>query len=492
MVVEDEFIVAKDLKAHLEKMGYEVTSLRATGEDAVRAANEEQPDLVLMDVVLAGKMDGVQAAEAIRGQMDVPVIFLTAYSDRETTDRAKATEPYAYLLKPFEGRELGVTIDLALYKARMEARLKQSEKRYRTLVENTHEGIMVLQDGLTKFFNRQMQYLSGYSARELTEMPFIDLVNPADRDIVDACFQGCDKSEPPDVALSFRAVTAKGQERWVEANQARIDWQGKPALLLFICDVTERKQLEAQAFRNQKMESLGVVAGGVAHDYNNILMGILGSSELALEESSPDSPAFVEMERIQELAERAVELTKRMLEFTGKAWHQAREVDLNQVVHQGETLAKAALPVGARLALDLERGLPKVRGDALQLQQVLLSLVSNAAEALDKTRPGRVEVRTKTRHCGEQFLQSTYIYEGQAPGMYVMLEVADNGEGIARDDRDRLFDPFFTTKFLGRGLGLAAVMGIVRAMKGAIELISEAGQGSSFRLYLPAVQNGAA
>jgi two-component system cell cycle sensor histidine kinase/response regulator CckA len=489
MVVEDEFIVAKDLKAHLEKLGYQVTSLRATGEEAVKAVGAEQPDLILMDVVLAGGMDGVQAAEAIRGQMDIPVIFLTAYSDQETTERAKTTGPYAYLLKPFERRELGVTIELALYKARMEAELKQSEERYRTLVENTHEGILVIQEGSTKFFNNQMLELSGYSASELSAMPLLDLVHPADRDTVDACLTGWDQVEPPDIAISFRAITAGGQERWMEANQARIDWQGKPALLIFMCDVTERRQLEAQSLRNQKMESLGVVAGGVAHDYNNILMGILGSCELALEGISRDSSAHAELERIQELAGRAVDLTKRMLEFTGKAWHPAREIDLNQVVRQGETLAKAALPQGARLVLELERGLPKVQGDAIQLQQVLLSLVSNAAEALEETSSGRVGVRTQIVHCDQAFLQSTYFYEDQAPGRYVMLEVSDNGSGIAKDDRDRLFDPFFTTKFLGRGLGLAAVMGIVRAMKGAIRLSSEAGQGSSFCLYLPATRD---
>lgn len=492
MVVEDEFIVAKDLKSHLEKLGYQITSLHSTGENAIPAARAERPDLILMDVVLAGEMDGVQAADSIRGEMGIPVVFLTAYSDQETTERAKATGPYAYLLKPFEGRELGVTIELALYKARMEAELKQSEERYRTLVENTHEGILVLQDGATKFFNHQMLELCGYSAVDLAAKPLIDLVHPADRDTVDACFKGWDQAEPPDIVMTFRAITAGGEERWVETNQARIDWQGRPALLVFVCDITERKQLEAQVLRSQKLESLGVVAGGVAHDYNNILMGILGSSELALEESSPDSPAHGEIVRIQELADRAVELTKRMLEFTGKAWLPAKEVDLNQLARQGETLAKASLPQGAKLALDLERGLPMVKGDSIQLQQVLLSLISNGAEALAETPSGRVDVRTKTVICDQAFLQSTYLYEDQAPGSYVLLEVSDNGSGIANGDQDRLFDPFFTTKFPGRGLGLAAVMGIVRAMKGAIQLKSQAGKGSSFRLYLPVAKGKSA
>ncbi len=485
MVVEDEFIVAKDLSFHLEKQGYQVTSLRSAGEEALKAAQEERPDLILMDVVLAGQLDGVQTAEKLRETMDIPVVFLTAYSDGETIDRAKTTQPFAYLLKPFDSRELGVTIELALYKARMEAKLKRSEHRYRTLVQNTHEGVMVIQDGAAKFVNDQMLALSGYSAQELAEKPVLDLVHPEDRNKVDSRLQNYSKGDPPGEPLTFRAITHNGDERWVESNQARVDWHGSTALLVFVCDITERKQLEAQMLRNQKLQSLEIVAGGVAHDYNNILMGILGSSEMALEDIDPSSPACEEVERIRELANRAVEITKRMVEYTGKVWVTPQAVNLNQVVRECETIGRAALPPKSELVVELEHALPDMEGNPSQLQQVVLALVSNAAEALDEKPGGRVVVRTRSTTCDQDFLKNTYIYKDQEPGDYVVLEVADNGSGIPPADRDQLFDPFFTTKFLGRGLGLAAVMGIVRAMNGAIEVKSETGQGSSFRLYLP-------
>ena len=485
MVVEDELILAQDLRAHLEKQGYQVTSLRATGEDALEAALEERPDLVLMDIVLAGEFDGVETAEKLREAMGVPVVFLTAYSDQKTIERAKATQPLAYILKPVDGRELSVTMELAVYKARMAAKLKKSEELHRTLMNNTNEGILVIQEGAVKFANQRMVALSGYSAEDLAVMPIKELIHPADRAMVQNLFKGWDENHPPEVMLSFRAVTADGATRWVETNQARIDWQDSPALLLFFSDITERKQLETQMMRNHKLQSLAIAAGGAAHDYNNILMGILGSSEMILEELEPESHLREEVESIRNLANRAVELTRRIAEFTGKVWVNAQNVNLNQVLRECETIARVSLLQGAGLELDLEPDLPEVKGNAPQLQQVALALISNAAESLEGKPDGKVLVCTRSLDCDQAFLQSTYIYEEQEPGGYVMLEVVDNGSGIAESDRERLFDPFFTTKLLGRGLGLATVLGIVRAMKGAIEVESETGQGSSLRLYLP-------
>ena len=342
MVVEDEFAVANDLRSQLEKQGYQVTSLRATGEDALKAAPEERPDLVLMDIVLAGEFDGVETAEKLREAMGVPVVFLTAYSDQETIERAKAIQPLAYILKPFDDRELSVAIELAVYKARMEARLKKSEELHRTLMNNTNEGILVIQEGSVKFANHRMLALSGYSAEDLAVMPIRELIHPADRAMVQNLFNGWDENHPPAIMLSFRAVTAEGLTRWVETNQVRIDWQDNPALLLFFRDITERKQLETQMMRNQKLQSLAIAAGGAAHDYNNILMGILGNSEMILEELEPESHLREEMESIRNLANRAVELTKRIVEFTGKAWVDAQNVNLNQVLRESETIARTS------------------------------------------------------------------------------------------------------------------------------------------------------
>jgi len=486
MVVEDEFIVARDLQSLLEGLNYEVTSLNSTGEEAVRAALAERPDLVLMDIVLAGKMDGVQAAEAIRAQTGIPVVFITAFADKETTGRAKITEPLAYILKPFERRELEVTIELALYKARMDAKLRESQERYRTLVENTHEGILVIQDGANRYCNEPMLAISGRTEDELARVALLDLVHPDDCDAVEKrlspWLQGGSAERPDD----FRLLTPEGLVRWVEVNLGHINWQGRPAVLVFVSDITERKRLEAQMLLSQKLQSLGIVAGGVAHDYNNIMMSIMGSCEMAMEDADKNSAVYVELEQIRELAERAVELTRKMLEFTGKTWLPAKDVDLNLIIREIETIAKAPLPPKSRLVLELAPALPFVLGDSLQLQQVVLSLVGNAAEALAAEATGRVTVRTKAARCDREFLQASYVYESQEPGDYVMLEVSDNGAGISPGDRDRLFDPFFTTKFPGRGLGLAAVLGIVRSMKGAIQLESEPGKGSSFRLYLPA------
>jgi len=487
MVVEDEYIVANDLKNQLEELGYRVTSLRGSGEEALQAAEGERPDLVLMDIMLDGAMDGVQAAQLLRQRSGVPVIFLTAYADGEVVERAKRTEPYGYLLKPFDTRELGASIEMALYRATMEERLKESEERYRSVVENAGEAIVVFQKDRCAFFNPRLCEITGYQAEELEDMPFMDLVHPQDRQRVGDCYRvwlGRGAAANP---TAFRFVTKFGEERWVETNTVRIPWAGEPAVLTFAEDITERRRLETRLLRGQKLESLGLVAAGLSHDYNNILMGVMSTCELAREQVENDSQLAQDLDRIYSLSQRAVELTRRMLEFTGKGWLEPVSVDLSQLVSDSASLIRGTLPAGAELLLHGGQGLPLVLGDASQLQRGLMALAANAGEALGD-QGGMVRVATALVTLDAARLEASYLYENQPPGEYVMLEVCDNGCGVSPEQRELLFDPFYSTKFLGRGLGLPAVLGIVRSMQGALEVESSPGQGACFRIFLPKAQ----
>jgi PAS domain S-box-containing protein len=246
---------------------------------------------------------------------------------------------------------------------------------------------------------------------------------------------------------------------------------------------TERLKLEQQMQQAQKLESLGLLAGGIAHDFNNLLTGVLGSAELALLELPADHAARRRVEAIRPIARRATELCRELLAYSGRARFDVVPLDLSALVREMEELLQVSLPKKTRLERDLAADLPAVVGDATQLRQIVLNLVINAAEAMDGS--GSVRIRTQARRCSASELVSEYVSETPPDGEYVLLEVSDQGPGMSEAVRSHLFDPFFTTKFSGRGLGLAAVLGIVRGHRGTVQVVSEPGKGSTFRLLLP-------
>ncbi len=247
----------------------------------------------------------------------------------------------------------------------------------------------------------------------------------------------------------------------------------------------EREKLEARLREKQKLESLGVLAGGVAHDFNNLLTIILGNASLARLEVR--NPASIEqnLRYIEAAAIRAADLCRQMLAYSGKGRYLVRPVDLNAILRESADLVRSAAARGRSVRLELAAGLPAIRADATQLQQVAMNLLLNAAEATE-SGTGTIALSTQLHKLPAERLARAHLGVELPAGDYVVLEVSDNGCGIAAEIRDRIFDPFFTTKFTGRGLGLAAVLGIVRAHQGAIEVESQPGLGTTFRLFFPA------
>ena len=250
----------------------------------------------------------------------------------------------------------------------------------------------------------------------------------------------------------------------------------------------EKRNLERQVQRAQKLESLGVLAGGIAHDFNNLLMVVLGHAELALEEISPMSAARGNLTEITTAARRAADLCRQMLAYAGKTSFALERVGLRELVEEMAHLLQTAISKKAILNLNLERGLPPIEGDPSQIRQIVMSLIINASEAIGD-RSGVITVSVGATRCDEEYLRKTELRDDLAPGVYVHLEVTDTGSGMDAETRSRIFEPFFTTKFTGRGLGLAAALGIVRAHKGALKVYSEPGKGTTFKVLFPALED---
>ncbi len=355
-----------------------------------------------------------------------------------------------------------------------------------SLLDLAHDAIMAIRtDGAIEFWNRGAEEMYGWSKQEALGRTIHQLLNtefplPLAQIQETLYAEGQWSGE-----LTHRGRGGKEVEvwsRWV----LRKGEDGKPSGWLEVTrDVTERKRLEAHLRDTQKMESLGVLAGGIAHDFNNLLVGIMGNISLAQEMLQPSSPLVPLLEEAVEASERAAFLTRQMLAYAGKGHMFVTPVDLSKAVRDAMTLVRGSIPQNVHVELDLAERLPCIAGDALQLQQVAMNLMLNAAEAMGG-QSGRMTVRTGVQKIEGGTEDVAYDIGHPAPGYYASIEVEDTGPGIDPSVRPNIFDPFYTTKFTGRGLGLAAVAGIVRALHGAIRVQSDPGRGTSLLVLFPA------
>ncbi|MCC6669618.1 MAG: PAS domain-containing protein [Planctomycetes bacterium] len=291
----------------------------------------------------------------------------------------------------------------------------------------------------------------------------------------------------------YRIVRPDGTVRWLhDFTVITRDEQGRVIEYAgYVVDTTARRaaeeakrELEVQVLHAQKLESLGVLAGGIAHDFNNLLTGILGHAELARIELPADSPAHASLEQVVATARRAAELTAQMLAYSGRSQRAVQSLDLSGRVDEIAAMLRFSISKKARLELELARGLPPIDADAAQIQQLVMNLITNASDALGE-RSGTILVRTGLAECSRTELAATVGRPDLPPGPYVRLEVSDEGEGMPPEILSRVFEPFFTTKFTGRGLGLAAALGIVRGHRAAIRVRTEVGRGSTFEVFFP-------
>ena len=358
--------------------------------------------------------------------------------------------------------------------------LKHSEERYRLLVDNATEGIYITQSGQIKFLNPKIEAIFRYTAREMIDMPFIDLIYPEDKAAVyQKNLRKLDDEGLPGV-FSFRIFNKEGDVLWVEQSTVSITWEGKPAALNFLRDITPQKKIEAQLLQAQKMEAIGTLAGGIAHDFNNLLMGIQGNAALAMLDLVPAHPHYDNLRNIEQYVKAGADLTKQLLGAARGGKYEARPTSLNKLVEISSELfgrTKKEISIHKKLADDLW----PVEVDRGQIEQVLLNLYVNAWHAMPDG--GNLYIETKNAVLDEYYVQPY----GVPPGKYCKVSVTDTGVGIDAQDQKRIFDPFFTTKSIGRGtgLGLASAYGIITNHNGIITVYSEKGSGTTFNIYLP-------
>jgi PAS domain S-box-containing protein len=489
LIVEDEAIVAMDLRLHLQDLGYAVSGLAATGEEAVAMAARTRPSLVLMDISLGAGMDGIEAAHHMQG-MGLPVVYLTAFADEATLTRAKESGPYGYLLKPFDERTLHSTIEMALYRHRMELELKASESRMRAIIEHALDLVVILdQSGRVTYSSPAAARILGYRPGERIGTSAADMAHPDDLPIFTSVFRDLIQSPGASRTLEIRILHKDGSPRLMEAvAHNALDVQGVHGIVVNARDITEKRQveldrqiMEAKVQQAQKLESLGVLAGGIAHDFNNMLMGIMGHAGLALMDLQADSPLRRRLHQIELAATRAAELTNQLLAYSGRGKFLVEPLSLPRLVDEMESLLETVISKKAVLEHHYAPDLPLIDGDATQIRQVIMNLITNASDALGE-RTGKITISVGAMPTGPL----TPCLAGTPPeGESVFLEVKDTGSGMAQETLGRIFDPFFTTKFTGRGLGLAAVLGIVHGHHGAIQVLSEPGLGTTFRLLFP-------
>jgi PAS domain S-box-containing protein len=374
------------------------------------------------------------------------------------------------------------------------ARLRESEERYRVIVEASRDAIIeVDEQGRNTFATGVALELFGFSSEELSAMPPLSLIHPEDRPRVEGMLRTAFHSGETVEIAPFRVQ--RHDDRWIWYECTGLSYRradGERRFLAVGRDVTERRNqeqerraLEIRMQQAQRLESLGVLAGGIAHDFNNLLTPILGESRLALGDLPTNSPLRERLERILRAAQRAAELTQKMLANAGAESPRAERVDVSALVDEMARLVDSRASDEVEIRYELIKDLPSVEGDAAQIGQVVTNLVTNALEALERG-PAFVAIRTGQVELAEELpSQPPGLGEPLAPGHYVFVEVEDSGCGMDAETLARIFDPFFTTKFTGRGLGLAAVLGIVRSHEGGIEIDSRPGKGTRFRVLFP-------
>lgn len=387
-------------------------------------------------------------------------------------------------LVTFAGRQYlaGIFRDISERK-RAEEALKSSEERYRLVVDNANEAIVVAQDGMLKFFNSRSIGILGYSKEEMASKLFIELIHPDDQQMVGGRYMARLRGEELPSVYSFRVVGKEGNIVWVEINAVVISWEGRPATLNFLTDITERKKAEEEKQRMEgqlllagRLAAVGELSAGVAHELNNPIAAIQGFAQLLTSRNDLDETMKNDLGIIYREAQRAAKITQNLLSFARRHEPEKNLISLNEVIEKTLELRAHQMKVNnIELVVDFAADLPKTMADFFQMQQVFVNIINNAEQAMVGAHgKGRLVVKT------------------QKVGDMIQISFADDGPGIPEENMKRIFDPFFTTKEVGKGtgLGLSICYGLVEAHGGRIYARSKLGEGATFVVEIPIVAEG--
>ena len=448
-------------------------------------------DAILLDLALPDS-DGIATVEAVqRLAPAIPIVVLTSAADDEMSVTSVQRGAQDYLLKhEVTGAALVRAVRYAIERAALRRRLHDSEARFRAMVENSYDAITLLDaGGRVLFDSRSVTRVLGFSPEERLGGRVANEVHPDDIERVRERFAYLLGHPDEILHVEYRFQHKDGS--WRDGEAIGVNRLADPAINAIIVnhrDITERRVME-QALRRselqlrqaQKMEAVGRLAGGVAHDFNNVLTAIFGYADLLLDQFTPDDPRRTDVLEIRHSADRAAALTKQLLAFSRKQVVQPRTLDLNRTVQSVEKLLGRLVSDDVEVELSLAPNLGEVLADPGSIEQVLMNLAANARDAMPEG--GTLRVATRNEHVERELADRP----GLAPGDYVVLAVSDNGAGISSEVREHIFEPFFTTKEPGKGtgLGLATVYAVVKQSGGTVYVESEEGQGTTFVIYLP-------
>ena len=385
---------------------------------------------------------------------------------------------------------LSIAMDITARKIAENA-LHESEEKYRHLIENSGDAIYLLYDRRFEIVNKKFTELFGVTIEQANspDFDFMNMVSPESRPIVEERIRLQAEGKRIDPKYEFQALNANGLEILVETYFTYIKYKNGFASQGIIRDITEKRSLEQQLQQAQKMEAIGMLAGGVAHDFNNLLTVINGYSDMALISMEPSDRLYKNINEIKKAGKRAENLTRQLLAFSRKQIYLSEIIEINSVIQEMDKMLRRLIGEDISVNMVLSENLPKIKADKSQLEQIFINLVVNARDAVYAV--SKADYKKKiTVETGRVVLNKDYVikHPGSNEGLHIFFSVSDNGIGMDESTKQRIFEPFFTTKekFKGTGLGLATVYGIIKQNQGSVYVYSEPGDGTMFKIYWPA------
>jgi len=371
-------------------------------------------------------------------------------------------------------------------------KMEKSEQRFRTLIEKSPVAISLSRNGKILFVNQAfLDVFKVKSENDIIGNSIFDNIAESERAKVTK--RNKNRESGKKEISSYETIGFRGDGTMFpfHINATLFELDSGPSTLSFITDISDLKQaqderikLERQILQTQKLESLGVLAGGIAHDFNNLLTGIMGNTGLALMHTDDKPVIKNNLYKIEHIAARAAELCNQMLAYSGKGQFVVQTLDLNEVIRDMVLLLNVSIPKKVELEVHLDDSITAIEADVTQVRQIIMNLITNAADAMEG-KAGKITLSSRQETFNKDHLVTPYLDSEYKNGIYVVFEVNDNGCGMTEETKEKLFDPFFTTKFTGRGLGLAAVLGIVRGHGGSLKIDSIPGKGTQVKVILP-------